>query len=462
MEMPPPGWYEDPVQKGTLLRWWDGTQWTVHSAPLVQASAPASHSAVQGEQPSQTQEPLAAPLADVADFAAAPEDGRSLTEWFDSIPAQPAQWAPQAQQARHALPAAPSQLPRQAPGTAVALTGRGGANQTQVLDGTLLPAAAASGGRGSRGTGALAWLGWRRSAPVTEDSLPLVERTGYGAMLRRNRVRLMWVVALGTAVAMLITGVLVGVFGSGSDPHAGPAAAATKHSAATRSAAPSASATDTPSTTATTGTPVSDAASGLSYALLAAPWQPGCPGTLNNATFSWSAGENAVAGMIASAGNSPWYASACSGLLAQQYPYTSVADLPQTAMNLVSAFDSGYFASLPHTRSTLENNPLQVSGHPGWLVEFQMTYQNAAAQGLAWQTQLGAVEVVDRGSGQPPAVLYVTVPDNLGTASIGVILASMQLAVPGGTASAPPPAVAPGSPAAATPAVGVTTGGANP
>ena len=41
MEMPPPGWYEDPVQKGTLLRWWDGTQWTVHTAPMVQAPAPA-------------------------------------------------------------------------------------------------------------------------------------------------------------------------------------------------------------------------------------------------------------------------------------------------------------------------------------------------------------------------------------------------------------------------------------
>ena len=146
--------------------------------------------------------------------------------------------------------------------------------------------------------------------------------------------------------------------------------------------------------------------------------------------FAWSAGENAVAGTVPSAGGSPWYASACSGLLPQQYAYTSTADLPQTAMNLVSAFDTAYFGSLPHVRATEENSPLQLSGHPGWLVEFQMTYQNAAAQGLAWQTQMGAVEVVDRGTGQPPAVLYVTVPNNLGTANIGVILASMQLAAP--------------------------------
>lgn len=411
MEMPPPGWYDDPVQTGSLLRWWDGTQWTGHTAPRVQA--------------------LSAPT-DLGDFPAADAaDDRSLTEWFDSVPT------------------------RQEPGTAVALTqpagqhaGRHAENSTRILDGALMPAAAEATSRPPRGTGALARLGWRRSAPVTEDSLPLVERAGYGGMLRRNKVRLIWAVALGAAVAMLITGVLVGVLGSSPTPKTGPAAAATRP-AATHSATPTPSASDTPSTTATTGTPVSDAASGLSYALLAAPWQPGCPGTMNNAVFSWSAGENAVAGTVPAAGGSPWYASACSGLLPQQYAYTGVQDLPQTAMNLVNAFDPAYFGALPHVRSTTENNPLQVSGHAGWIVEFGMTYQTAASQGLAWQSQLGAVVVVDRGTGQPPAVLYVTVPNNLGTANIGTILASMQLAAPAAGSPAPPAAPTPSAPAPA-------------
>ncbi len=312
-----------------------------------------------------------------------------------------------------------------------------------------MPAGPAATSRLARGTGALARLGWRRSAPVTEDSLPLVERAGYGGMLRRNKIRLMWAVALGTALAMLITGVLVGVFGSSPAPKTAPAAAASHHPA-THSAAPTPSASDTPSTTATTGTPVSDAASGLSYALLAAPWQPGCPGTMNNAAFAWSAGENAVAGTVPAAGGSPWYASACSGLLPQQYAYTGVQDLPQTAMNLVNAFDPAYFNGLPHVRSTQENNPLQVSGHAGWIVEFGMTYQTAASQGLAWQSQLGAVVVVDRGTGQPPAVLYVTVPNNLGPANIGTILSSMQLAAPAGSPAAPTPAApTPSAPAPA-------------
>ena len=213
MDMPPPGWYEDPVQTGTLLRWWDGTQWTVHTAPLLQAPSPTRHE----EQRSQAHEPVAALAAPVLapmsrDFTAAPaHDEVSLTEWFDSIPDQHAvAWS--------------------RPG---GLSGRGGENSTQVLDGALLPAAATTpAGRGARNTGALARLGWRRSALVTEENLPLVERTHYGGMLRRNRGRLMWMVALGTAVAMLITGVLVGVFGSSTAPHAKPAAA-TRHPAAT-------------------------------------------------------------------------------------------------------------------------------------------------------------------------------------------------------------------------------------
>jgi hypothetical protein len=449
MEMPPPGWYEDPVRPGTL-RWWDGTQWTVHTAPLPQAQQHAL------QQPP-VRQPLPAPaLADVSDFAGAPEDdGKSLTEWFEDTPAQQPGTAVALSGAGRSNP----------PRSAAAAPGRHAENSTQVLDGALRPAGATSGSPGPRGSGALARLGWRRSAPVTEDSLPLVERTHYGPALRRNRGRLMWIVALGAAVAMLITGVLVGVLGSSSAGHASPAAAATHHPASHR--ATPAPASTAPSTTATTGTPVSDTTSGLSYALLSAPWQPGCPGTLNNAVFAWSAGENAVAGTVASAGGAPWYASACSGLLGQQYAYTSTAELPQTAMNLVSAFDAAYFASLPHVRSTVENNPLQVSGHAGWVVEFKMTYQNAAAQGLAWTTQLGAVVVVDRGAGQPPAVLYVTVPDNLSTASLGVILASMQLTAPGATASAG----AASAPAASAPAAqgspapqdaGATPGGANP
>jgi hypothetical protein len=436
MEMPPPGWYEDPVAAGGLLRWWDGTQWTEHSAPagnIPQAAigrapstereyraierAPEDHSAASAppmlSAPVDTYAPAspAAPALPSARGTASPpsnSDDPSLTDWFQSIP----------------FPV----VGRGTPATP---------NTTRVLE------------RGGPGT--LAEFGWPHGTPVTEDDTPLLERHEKAGMLLRNRTRLMWGLALGAAVAMLITGILVAVFGSGTAPQA----AAAGHPSAERTLAPKASASPpgTPSTVPTTGTPVTDAASGLSYATLSTPWVAGCPGSMSSAVFAWTAGENAVAGPLASAGGTPWYASACSGVLGQQYPYTGVADLPQTAMNLVGAFDATYFSALAHVRSTVQNNPLQVSGHPAWIVEFQMTYPTAASQGLPWQTQLGAVVVVDRGTGQPPAVMYVTVPDNLGTPNVGVILASMQLNAPAGpagpaTPASPAPPAAPAAPAA--------------
>jgi hypothetical protein len=173
---------------------------------------------------------------------------------------------------------------------------------------------------------------------------------------------------------------------------------------------------------------VTDTSSGLSYQLLSSPWSLGCPQELNTPMFSWSAGESAVAGQVLIGGSSmDWYGNACSGQLGSQFAYSGPADLQPTAMSLTFALDVAYYSGLPHYRTLDSSNAMLIGGHQAWVVTFLMTYSDAASQGLPWTSEAGAVVVVDRGAGYAPAVFYVSVPSNLGTSTVGVLVRSLRL-----------------------------------
>ena len=176
------------------------------------------------------------------------------------------------------------------------------------------------------------------------------------------------------------------------------------------------------------GPQVADASSGLSYQLLASPWQRGCPGILNTPVFSWTAGENAVAGQATISGTViNWHGNACSGKLGQQFAYSGPADLAPVTMSVANAVDPAYYYGLQHYRTIEGSWAMQVSGQPAWIVMFLMTYPDAAGEGLAWTTEAGAVVVVDRGAGRTPAVFYASVPDDLGTSDVSSLVSSLQL-----------------------------------
>lgn len=173
---------------------------------------------------------------------------------------------------------------------------------------------------------------------------------------------------------------------------------------------------------------VTDASSGLSYRLLGSPWRQGCPSNLNTSQFDWTAGENTVAGHVSIGGSSvAWHGLACSGQLQQAFPYGGPADLEPTAMSLLGALDTAYYAGVQHSRSTVNSTAIQVSGHRAWMVEFAMSYPDGASQGLTWSSELGAVVLADRGAGQFPAVFYVSVPASLGTLKVATFLLSLQV-----------------------------------
>jgi len=173
---------------------------------------------------------------------------------------------------------------------------------------------------------------------------------------------------------------------------------------------------------------LTDTTSGLSYQLLPSPWQRGCPSDLSTPMFSWTAGENTVAGHVSIGGSViDWHGLACSGQLQQQFAYAGPADLEPTAMSLADALDQAFYSGVQHSRTLVDDSAMQVSGHQAWIIRFLMNYPNGASQGLTWSSELGAVVVVDRGASQPPTVFYVSVPANLGTQNVTTLIDSVRL-----------------------------------
>lgn len=173
---------------------------------------------------------------------------------------------------------------------------------------------------------------------------------------------------------------------------------------------------------------VADASSGLSYQLLASPWQRGCPGILDTPVLSWTAGEHAVAGRVDIGGTVfAWHGNACSGRLGQQFAYSGPADLEPVTMGVTDAIAATYYSGLQDDSTVESNSSMLVSGHQAWMVTFLVTYPDAASEGLAWTSEAGAVVVVDRGAGQAPAVFYASVPSNLGTSNAATLVSSLRL-----------------------------------
>jgi hypothetical protein len=197
--------------------------------------------------------------------------------------------------------------------------------------------------------------------------------------------------------------------------------------ALTATAHPTRHATPSPSVSAKVQD-VADASSGLSYQLLSSPWRRGCPSILHTPTFSWTAGEHAVAGRVDIGGTMfDWHGNACSGQLEQPFAYSGPVDLAPVTMGVADAVDPAYYAGLQHDRTIESSSSMLVSGHQAWVVTFLMTYPDAASEGLAWTSEAGAVVVVDRGAGQAPAVFYASVPSNLGTSDVSTLVSSLRL-----------------------------------
>jgi hypothetical protein len=441
MDLPPSGWYPDPYGTPSLLRWWDGSTWTHHThADVTQGNGTASNGeAATAVQATAVQTAVARSTAVQATGVQATAVQPS-TDWLRTT--KPPTGRPTAPQPK--LPATPYHVAATVQQAAVQ---QSPLQPTTVQPGYPQPAfGAMNGPAGGDGAGThVMYMGgepWQvPGGPAGPGTAGLPggpgqgNRYGYLQAQRQRRNRLIGGLTAGAVVAIAVIVVIATHLGStpastaaDQTPTTLPHSPATSPSAAA-SASPTASAS---ATAAPAGSLLSDGQSGLSYAQLATPWQgASCPSTLDNGAFTWTAGEYATAGQV-NGGSMTWYGEACSGPLPQQYGYTSTAQLQTSAVNLAQTFQNAYYSNLNHTLTQELSQPVEVSGHVGWEVTYDVVYTDQADQGETWADEQAAVVVVDNGTDQP-AVFFTSIPANLVEANVQTLVSSLALSTSGAT-----------------------------
>jgi Protein of unknown function (DUF2510) len=467
MELPPSGWYPDPFGVPGLLRWWDGSTWTHHTHADAATDADGGESATAAQQGTSqhtavqattvqattvqattvqattvqatTVQPavqlMAAPPAASTLATTVPQPVLLPTAVGSAAALQPTTVQPTTVQPTTVQPTTVQPMtaqPAGQPGAVQPTTVQPLAMQADGMQAGGMQAGGRQRGHDGNGTQVLflgddTWTGpGAPGGPNGPGGAPGGDRYGYQRAQRRRRIWVAGGLAGGTVVALGVIALVVNTLGpssasSGATQAPTPTAPVAAATSAAPSPSPSAAATGTSST-------LTDGQTGLSYAQLAAPWGPTCPGGLNSQGFSWTAGESAVAGQVNS-GQTTWYGAACSAPLPQQYGYNGVADLANVTTTLANQFNGSYYQALSHNYQQELSQPVQVSGHAGWEVKFLITYTNASGQGLSWTDEMGAVVVADGGTGAAPAVFYVSVPGNLGETNVDTLVSSLQLSV---------------------------------
>lgn len=125
-------------------------------------------------------------------------------------------------------------------------------------------------------------------------------------------------------------------------------------------------------------------------------------------------------------GKDDWVGNVYTGPLNSFYPYTGVESL-QPLTEAVFTTYSGLYQNVPHPGpKILANKATKVGKRQAWIVEFEYDFSaEAKAKGYKWKKERGAVLLVDRG-GQPPALVYISVPDNLGAKLAAKLVASLS------------------------------------
>ncbi|MEU6725708.1 DUF2510 domain-containing protein [Nonomuraea wenchangensis] len=366
----PAGWYPDPYGE-PKLRWWDGSQWT--DATHVQEQGPAPQSQPQPQQ----QQPASGPQ----------------------------------QQARPDWSATP-------------------ANPTSQYGGPTY-------GQSAYGQPAPTQPHWSPGGPPQGAGGPPQGPGGYGPPPRQGNP-MPWVfggLAALVVVALLVAGgiFLVNRGESSALPTPGDTYVPPERPTQEPSEPPAEPPSGQPSPGQNSPPPqpadgrIADTRTGISYEV---PEGWSVPPQLNPdnpppTRQLWSSSVEKTSHENYDGKGGTWVGNVSTGVLNELYPYTGASGLRATAQAVF--MDFAQFYSVAHETKIAADKAIKIGDREGWLLQFELDFTKAAKEnGYKWKKETGAIVLMDRGANEQPALLYVSVPDNLGTGVVDKVVGSLK------------------------------------